>query len=139
MKIFSLRVEVPATTKPAAPFVARVTLPNAVIKSIIARCSEATNPEQTGFKITNQGLNVFPNSGKGLAAGEDGYSPFLGAEEIAIQETLSGPPYEVEVVFFNLTASAVFADVLISTDGKEKTRQVEAVHPLDLETNKLVD
>lgn len=143
MKVFSLRVTVPLTTLPAVPAIFRVTLPGAVIKRVIVTCSASASLEQMGYKITNQGVSVFPAAGKGVNANEDGYAPFVssgaGLSDVEIFETLDGPPYNIEVQCFNRTGAAIFADFLIFTDGKERSRQVEKIEPSDMVTNKLVD
>lgn len=135
MKVFSLRVSVASGSLPSAPAVFRLSLHNPVIKKIIALTSASASLEQMGYRITNQGINVFPFAGKGAAAGEDGFAPFIpvsaGSAEIEINESLFGPPYDVEVQCFNRTGAAINIDMLIFTDGKEKPQRVEMITPAD--------
>ena len=140
MKTCALRVAVPTLTLPSAPVRVPVVVGGAVVKQIkVLQLTTATATQQMGFRITNNGINVFPFSGDGLNPGEDGWAPvgYGSPIDFDIFETLDGPPYNVEALFFNLTGATVYVDVLISTDGKERPRQIEKVVPADMEVSKV--
>ena len=140
MKCFSARVAIPTLTTAENPLVVPLVLSNAVIKRVLAfQATVTAGQEKLGFRITNQGTNIFPFFGLGVNAREAGYAPLVNGPplDVEIHETLDGPPYNVELRFFNLTAVTGYADVLIFTDGTEKTRQINHIQESDKETEKV--
>ena len=136
IRVIPVKVSVPANTLASAPVKASIVSPFETLKgfSVWQNCA-VVDADKSGFLVRTMGINLYPDYGSGLTPAEDDFSP-VPIQPLTVDldcETLNGPPYSVDILFYNLSAGAVVVNVLLSFQPKplKKAKKNDDATPSD--------
>lgn len=115
----SVRVKVPATTQPGAPYTITTTTQGNRLERVIISTSTAGFTNDAGLRLIGLDGTLYPGMGSisdSNFAGKESYGalpPSGQVYEIPFSQKLAGPPYLIRFEFYNDGAGVLGVNVLI--------------------------